>query len=61
MLAAMKTGRNSVGVEVDPFYCRMAHKRLEAEGKSLFEKCRVVMVSAEEIQAAGRRYAEASK
>jgi hypothetical protein len=49
------TRAERVGVEVDPFYCRMAHKRLEAEGKSLFQKCRVVMVSADEIQAAGLR------
>jgi site-specific DNA-methyltransferase (adenine-specific) len=49
MLAAMKTGRNSVGVEVDPAYCRMAYKRLETEGECLFEKSGLVMLSKEEL------------
>ncbi len=31
MLAAMKAGRNSVGVEIDPVYCRMIMRRLEKE------------------------------
>lgn len=31
MLAAMKTGRNSIGVEIDPEYCQMALDRLRKE------------------------------
>jgi site-specific DNA-methyltransferase (adenine-specific) len=29
-LAAINTGRNSVGVDVEPKYLRLAHKRLKA-------------------------------
>jgi site-specific DNA-methyltransferase (adenine-specific) len=37
-LAALRTGRNSIGVEIDPNYFRMAHTRLrtEAEQKRMF-------------------------
>jgi len=35
MLAAMKFGRNSVGVEIDPDYARLAAKRLRQERHSL--------------------------
>jgi site-specific DNA-methyltransferase (adenine-specific) len=31
MVAAMRTGRNSVGVEIDTDYCRMAARYLRAE------------------------------
>ncbi len=36
MLAALKSGRNSVGVEIDPEYCRLALGRLENESADLF-------------------------
>jgi DNA modification methylase len=36
MLAAMRTGRNSIGVEIDAEYCRRALRRLEREGRTLF-------------------------
>lgn len=36
MLAAMKCGRNSIGVEVDKDYCRMATLRLKTEGEYSF-------------------------
>jgi site-specific DNA-methyltransferase (adenine-specific) len=36
MLAAMKCGRNSIGVEIDPDYCRMALNRLKPEEQNLF-------------------------
>ena len=36
MLAAMKCERESIGVELDPEYCRMAERRLRAESGSLF-------------------------
>jgi modification methylase len=36
MVAALKTGRNSVGVEIDREYCRMAAVRLQEENEPLF-------------------------
>lgn len=36
MLAAMKTRRNSIGIELDTEYCRMAASRLMNENASLF-------------------------
>jgi len=36
MLAALRTGRNSIGVEIDPEYCRMAARYLKAENSGLF-------------------------
>jgi modification methylase len=36
MLAAMKSERHSIGVEIDPAYCRMARQRLWDEGISMF-------------------------
>ena len=36
MVAAMKTGRNSIGVEIDPAYIEQARARLERENHSLF-------------------------
>jgi modification methylase len=31
MAAAMKCGRNSIGIELDPEYCKLAIKRLQQE------------------------------
>jgi modification methylase len=36
MVAAMRTGRNSIGVEIEPEYCRMAARYLKAENSDLF-------------------------
>jgi modification methylase len=36
MLAAMKWGRNSLGIEIDPEYCRMAARRILEENENLF-------------------------
>ena len=36
MLAALKTGRNSIGIELDSEYCRMGASRLTSENGSLF-------------------------
>jgi site-specific DNA-methyltransferase (adenine-specific) len=36
MVAALKTGRNSIGVELDTEYCRMSASRLMSENGSLF-------------------------
>jgi site-specific DNA-methyltransferase (adenine-specific) len=38
MLAAMKADRNSIGIEIDPEYCQMILKRLEREGRTLFNQ-----------------------
>ncbi len=46
MVAAAKTGRNSIGVEVDPSYCEMAMRRLETETQNLFSDVEVEMVKA---------------
>lgn len=42
MLAALKNGRNSIGVEIDRPYCRMAARRLKAEGAGLFASAELV-------------------
>lgn len=36
MLAAMKWGRNSLGIEIDPEYCRMSARRILEENENLF-------------------------
>ncbi|MCF8075633.1 MAG: site-specific DNA-methyltransferase, partial [Desulfotignum sp.] len=36
MVAALKSGRNSIGIEIDPVYCRMAAGYLKAESQDLF-------------------------
>jgi site-specific DNA-methyltransferase (adenine-specific) len=41
MLAAMKCGRNSIGVEIDEEYCRMTLHRLRAEGRDLFREAEI--------------------
>jgi len=37
MLAAMKTGRNSIGVEIEPRYVEIARRNLEIESKDMFQ------------------------
>ncbi|MBN2397192.1 MAG: site-specific DNA-methyltransferase [Deltaproteobacteria bacterium] len=36
MVAAFRSGRNSIGIEIDPDYCRMAARYLKAETADLF-------------------------
>jgi len=36
MIAAMKCDRNSIGIEIDSEYCRMAAERIKKENQSLF-------------------------
>jgi DNA modification methylase len=36
MIAALKAGRNSIGIEIDPEYCKMAEERLRKENSSMF-------------------------
>ena len=49
MIAAFRTGRNSLGVEIDPDYCRMAASYLKAETTNLFSSAQLIFekVSAE--------------
>ncbi len=36
IVAAMKTGRNGIGIEIDPEYCRMTEERLRKENDDIF-------------------------
>jgi site-specific DNA-methyltransferase (adenine-specific) len=36
MVAAMKAGRNSIGIEIDSEYCKMAEDRLREENSDVF-------------------------
>src|SRR6266571_7962295 len=38
MLAAMSSGRNSIGYEIDPKFVQLARKRMEEESSKLFQK-----------------------
>jgi len=42
MVAAIRTRRNSIGVEIDPDYCRMAARYLKAEAANLFSTANLV-------------------
>lgn len=42
MVAALRTHRNSIGIEIDPEYCRMAARYLKAENSGLFPSARLV-------------------
>ena len=46
MVAALRWGRNSIGVDIDPDYCRMAARYLRAETKDLFTSAKVVFEKA---------------
>lgn len=41
LLAASRCGRNSIGVEIEPSYVKMAKQRLETSLSSLFEQERI--------------------
>jgi modification methylase len=41
MIAALRAGRNSIGVEIDPDYCRMAARFLKAETGNLFSTAKL--------------------
>jgi len=36
MVAALRYGRNSIGIDIEPEYCRMAARYLKKEGSNLF-------------------------
>lgn len=42
MVAALKSARNSIGVEIDPEYCRMTARYLKAESADLFVDTRLI-------------------
>ena len=48
MVAALKYKRNSIGVEIDPEYCRMAAAHLKAESNDLFNDAQLIFEKAEE-------------
>jgi DNA modification methylase len=52
MLAAIKSGRNSIGIEIDPYYCRTALHRLQKETHRLFNEVEIKMVEADEFNQA---------
>ncbi len=50
MVASLRSGRNSIGVEIDPDYCRMSARYLKAESADLFSKIKLVFEKATEKQ-----------
>jgi modification methylase len=42
MVAALRTDRHSIGVDIDPEYCRMAARYLKAESSGLFSTAKLV-------------------
>ena len=46
MVAALRTGRNSIGVEIDPEYCRMTARYLKAENSGLFSSVKLLFEKA---------------
>ena len=42
MVAAVRHGRNSIGVEIDPEYCRLAARYLKAENQDLFAESKLL-------------------
>jgi len=51
MVAALRAGRNSIGVDVDPEYCRMAARYLKAETTDLFSTAKLLFERAATEQA----------
>ncbi len=48
MLAALRSGRHSIGVEIDREYCRRAARRLKAENDGLFASAELLFERAEQ-------------
>jgi site-specific DNA-methyltransferase (adenine-specific) len=46
MIAALRTSRNSIGIEIDPEYCRMTARYLKAESSDLFSKVNLLFEKA---------------
>jgi len=49
ILAAIKADRNSIGVEIDPLYCKIALSRLEQVSSDLFKSSKVEIAKAREV------------
>jgi modification methylase len=47
MIAALRSGRNSVGVEIDADYCRMTARYLKAEANDLFSSAKLMFEKAD--------------
>jgi DNA modification methylase len=47
MVAALKSGRNSIGVEIDREYCRSAARRLKSENAGLFASAELIFEKAQ--------------
>lgn len=48
MVAALRAERNSIGVEIDPEYCRMAARYLKAETSGLFDTAQLMFESVDD-------------
>jgi DNA modification methylase len=48
MVAALRAGRSSIGVEIDPEYCRMAARYLKAETSGLFDTAQLMFESVDD-------------
>jgi site-specific DNA-methyltransferase (adenine-specific) len=42
MVASLRYGRNSIGIDIDPEYCRMAARYLKKEGSNFFIKTELI-------------------
>jgi site-specific DNA-methyltransferase (adenine-specific) len=47
MLAALRADRNSIGIEIDAEYCRMAAQRLKGEAHNLFNQAHLIFQRSE--------------
>jgi site-specific DNA-methyltransferase (adenine-specific) len=51
MVAAMKAGRNSIGIDIDPEYCKMTEDRLRKENSDMFSSATLEFIyPAQEVQ-----------
>ena len=53
MIAALRSGRNSIGIEIDADYCRMAARYLKAESDDVFSSAKLVLEKADIEQTRG--------
>jgi modification methylase len=51
MVAALRAGRNSIGVEIDPEYCRMTARNLKAENPNLFSNTKLLFEKVDRAEA----------
>ncbi len=42
MIAALRNGRSSIGIDIEPEYCRMAARYLKAESSNLFMQTELI-------------------